>query len=87
LIGESLLTRLPTHGRDPPCATWQWFSQPGGAAGGRPPSAFQILTPGQPVPRWNDEPEPQAAVIDEVPAIAARVLHADLAREPEPLAR
>jgi UDP-2,3-diacylglucosamine pyrophosphatase LpxH len=42
-----------------------------------------ILTPGQPVPRWNDEPERQ----DALPAISAHVLHADLAREPEPLAR
>jgi UDP-2,3-diacylglucosamine pyrophosphatase LpxH len=47
-----------------------------------------ILTPGQPVPRWNDEPEPQSAVVDELPAaIAARLLNVELAREPEPLAR
>jgi UDP-2,3-diacylglucosamine pyrophosphatase LpxH len=41
-----------------------------------------ILAPGQPVPRWNDEPEPETAVIDDLPAVAARVLGADLAAEP-----
>ena len=33
-----------------------------------------ILAPGQPVPRWNDEPEPAIAIRDELPAVAARLL-------------
>jgi UDP-2,3-diacylglucosamine pyrophosphatase LpxH len=68
---ESLTALVETHDGELKLITWP-----------------TILTPGQPVPRWNDEPEPKSAVIDEVPAaIAARLLHADLAREPEPLAR
>jgi UDP-2,3-diacylglucosamine pyrophosphatase LpxH len=68
---ESLTALVETHDGELKLITWP-----------------TILTPGQPVPRWNDEPEPQSAVIDELPtAIAARMLHADLAQEPEPLAR